>query len=48
MLQEKPQVAAEPQEMWAVAQPSEAKVSGVAKPPPWVAEPQQPRVSGSA
>ena len=38
MPQEKPQAAVELQEMWAVAQPPEAKVSGVAKPPPWVAE----------
>ena len=36
--QEWAQVAIEPQEMWAVAQPPEAKVSGAAKPPPWVAE----------
>ena len=48
MLQEKPQVAVEPQEMWAVIQPLEAKVSGVAKPPPWVAEPLQLWVSGLA
>ena len=45
--QEKPWVA-ELQEMWAVAQPPEAKVSGVAKPPPWVAEPPQPRVGSLA
>ena len=31
--------AREPQEMQVVAQPPEAKVSGAAKPPPWVAEP---------
>ena len=39
--QEKPPVAREPQEMWAVAQPPEAKVSGAANPLPWVAEPPQ-------
>ena len=33
--------AVELQETWAVAQTQEAKVSGVAKPPPWVAEPLQ-------
>ena len=37
--QEQAQVATELQETWAVAQPLEAKVRGVAKPPPWVAEP---------
>ena len=37
--QEWAQAAREPQEMRAVAQPPEAKVSGAAKPPPWVAEP---------
>ena len=42
------QAAIEPQEMWAVAQPPEAKVRGVAKPPPWVAEPLQPWVGGLA
>ena len=31
--------ATEPQETWAVAQLPEAKVCGVAKPSPWVAEP---------
>ena len=31
-------VAIEPQEMWVVAQPPEAKVRGAAKPLPWVAE----------
>ena len=36
------QAAVELQEMRAVAQPPEAKVSGVAKPPPRVAEPPQP------
>ena len=37
--QEQAQVAREPQEMWSVAQPPEAKVRGAAKPPPRVAEP---------
>ena len=37
--QEKPQVAREPQEMWAVAQLLEAWVSGVAKLAPQAAEP---------
>ena len=36
--QEKPQVAVELQEMRVVAQPPEAKVSRVAKPPPQAAE----------
>ena len=48
MLQEKPRVAVEPQEMRAVIQPLEAKVSGVTKPPPWAAEPLQLWVSGLA
>ena len=33
------QAAVEPHEMCVVAHPPEAKVSGAAKPPPWVAEP---------
>ena len=37
--QEKPRMAIEPQETWAVAQPLEAKVRGAAKPPPWAAQP---------
>ena len=41
-------LAREPQEMWVVVQPLEAKVSGVAKPPPWAAEPPQLWVGGSA
>ena len=41
-------VAIEPQEMQMVAQPPEAKVSGVAKPPPWAAELPQPWTCGSA
>ena len=40
------QAAIEPQQMWAVAQPPEAKVRGVAKPPPWVAELLQLWVGG--
>ena len=44
-----PWVATEPQEtLRVVAQPPEAKVSGVAKPPPWVAEPLQPWMGGLA
>ena len=43
MPQEKPWAAVEPQETWEVAQPLEAKVSGVAKPSPQVAEPPQLR-----
>ena len=47
--QEKPQVAAEPQETSReVAQLPEGKVSGVVKPPPWVAEPPQLRRGGLA
>ena len=46
--QERVQVAVEPQEMWAVAQPPEAKVSEVANPLPWAAEPQQPQVGSLA
>ena len=38
VIQERAQVAREPQETWAVAQPPEAKVSGAAKPPPRAAE----------
>ena len=41
-------MAAELQEMWAVAQPLKVKVSGVANPPPRVAEPPQPRAGGLA
>ena len=47
-LQEKPQVATEPQEMWAVAQSLEAKVCGAAKPPPQAFELLQPQVDSSA
>ena len=36
--QERAQVAIKPQEMRVVALLPEVKVSGVAKPPPWVAE----------
>ena len=32
-------MATEPQEMWAVAQPVEAEVFGLAKPPAWAAQP---------
>ena len=39
-------MAAELQEMWAVAQLPEAKVSRVAKPPPQAAELPQPQVGG--
>ena len=37
--QERAIMATELQDMWAVAQPQEAKVRGVAKPPPRVAQP---------
>ena len=40
------QAAIEPQQMWAVTQPPEAKVHGAAKPPPWVAELPQLWVGG--
>ena len=46
--QEKPWLAIELQEMQAVAQPPEAKLSGVANPLPWVVELLQPWASGSA
>ena len=46
--QEQAWVAAEPQEAQAVAQPPDKKVSGVAKPPPWVAELLQLWVGGLA
>ena len=46
--QERAQVAVELQEVWVVAQPLEAKVSGVAKPPLWAAELPQLWVSSSA
>ena len=55
MPQERPQarqkwiwVAAELQEVWVVALPLEAKVSEVAKPPPWAAELLQPQMGGLA
>ena len=40
-------MAIEPHEIRAVAQPPEAKVSGVAKAPPLAAEPPQPWGGGS-
>ena len=40
--------AIELQETLAVAQPLEAKVHGVAKPPPWASGPPQPWAGGSA
>ena len=39
MTRKRARVATEPQETWAVAQPQEGKVCGVAKPPLWAAEP---------
>ena len=44
--QEEPWAAIELQEMWAVAQLPEAKVIGVAKPPPQEAELSQPQAGG--
>ena len=45
--QEQSQMATEPQEMWAVAQPLEAKVHGGAKPHLWAAQLPQPWAGGS-
>ena len=44
--QEKPQATVKLQEMRAVAQLPEAKVSGVGKPLPWAAKPPQPWMGG--